>query len=306
METTPKWRKFEELAAEIQRQLAPNAQVTTNERLPGRRSNTVRQIDICVRKRVGQYDLLVVIDCKDYGRPVDLKELESFIGLVADLGANKGAMVSAQGFTSSAKKRAEDSGIDLYRLVDAEAHEWQSYVAIPVLIKDIRLDAFSLTFSGSGPMRIQIQDFRMMPVFRENGEMIDCIGNLVIDRWEDDSIPKAPGQHEGIALTGGDTWVKTDETLYKVTILVNARVTEHLRFGQLPLTKIKGFSDEIRGGVSTTGFTTDFLDFGKVEQEWKRINSEEELAVKPVFTLGVISHYPRLPLKGEANQGHSR
>ena len=34
------------------------------------------------------------MDCKDYSDPVDVKGVEEFIGLLQDVGANKGGMVT--------------------------------------------------------------------------------------------------------------------------------------------------------------------------------------------------------------------
>jgi hypothetical protein len=75
--------------------------------------------------------VLIVIDCKDYSKPVDVKGVEEFLGLVEDVGANKGALVASGGFTKTAKTRAKDAGIDLYKLVDAQDDDWRSYVAMP-------------------------------------------------------------------------------------------------------------------------------------------------------------------------------
>src|ERR1035437_9816242 len=107
----PKWREFEQLAAEIQRQLAPDARVETNVKLHGKRTGIDRQIDILVQQTVGQYPIRIIIDCKDYKKPVDVKELEAFMGMVEDVGANKGAMVAPSGFTSTAKQRAKDEHV---------------------------------------------------------------------------------------------------------------------------------------------------------------------------------------------------
>src|SRR5574341_2027269 len=133
-DTTPKWKRFEELAAHIQKGLSPTARVSSNERIVGKRSGIQRQVDICVRQNAGQFELLIAIDCKDYNHPCDIKVVEEFIGLVEDIAANKGAIISSMGFTAAAKKRAADAGIDLYRLVDAESTEWGSYVTAPCLI----------------------------------------------------------------------------------------------------------------------------------------------------------------------------
>ena len=86
---TPKWKKFEALVASIQEQLSPYASVTLNEKIKGQRSGVFREVDITVRKWVGQFEIIVAIDCKDYVRPIDVKGVEEFIGLVFDINANK-------------------------------------------------------------------------------------------------------------------------------------------------------------------------------------------------------------------------
>lgn len=118
---SPDWKRFEELAAAIQTELASDARVTPNAKLPGK-SGGLRQIDILIEQRAGQYDLRIVVDCKDYKNPVDIKDVESFLGLVSDVGAHKGAMVAANGFTAAAKERAAAAGLDLFRLVDTANH----------------------------------------------------------------------------------------------------------------------------------------------------------------------------------------
>ena len=127
--SSPEWREFEKLAADIQRQLAPGARVETNIKLQGKRSGIERQIDIFVQQTVGQYEIRIIIDCKDYKKPVDVKDIEAFMGMVEDVGANKGAMIAATGFTSTAKQRAKDAGIDLYQLVETRDTKWKTYVS---------------------------------------------------------------------------------------------------------------------------------------------------------------------------------
>src|SRR5438552_11932971 len=69
----PKWKRFEKLAYEIQKELAGNSLVTLNDSVLGVDSKTSRQIDISIRENIGQYPILVVIDCKDYREPIDVK-----------------------------------------------------------------------------------------------------------------------------------------------------------------------------------------------------------------------------------------
>jgi hypothetical protein len=43
--TDPKWKRFENVVAKVQRSLAPAASVLQNQRIAGRHSNTQRQIE---------------------------------------------------------------------------------------------------------------------------------------------------------------------------------------------------------------------------------------------------------------------
>ncbi len=293
----PKWKRFEDLAAHIQQTLAPGATVEQNIRVLGRRSGVSRDIDISVKTRVGQYDVFIAMDCKDYKRSVNVKDVEEFIGLLKDVAANKGAIVSPSGFTEAAKNRAVDAGVDLYRLLDAEAHDWQTYVTIPVLVEDRSISAFSLTFSGTGPIMIEPQDFRTMTLYRADSTPIDVVSNLIAHRWNNDRYPHEPGEHDGLPLSDEETFIRTRGTLYRLEVRVNIVVERILYFGQLPLVEIKGFSDEIRGGVVTTGFKTAPVNFEEVQRTWQRVESREDLAVEPVIGLGVTSHYPTITLE---------
>jgi hypothetical protein len=71
------YQDLEKLVAAIQKQLAPASDVQHNVRLDGRRSGVNRQIDVLVSQKVGQYDIRIIIDCKDHKQPVDVKGVEA-------------------------------------------------------------------------------------------------------------------------------------------------------------------------------------------------------------------------------------
>jgi hypothetical protein len=233
-------------AAAIQSELAPEATVTANAKLPDIRSKTARQIDVLVEQKIGPYDLRIVLDCKDHRHPVDVKGIEEFIGLVADVGANKGAMVAANGFTEAAKERAKDAGIDLLRVIDVADHKWRTYVSIPALTRDYQIAAFTFTFKSTGFISIDLkQDLRFMPIFREDGSLIDYACNLVLDRWEDYTIPRRPGRHENLPLMTETTFVEgPDNRRCKMDIRTSVEVREILRFGNIELINARGFKSE--------------------------------------------------------------
>ena len=117
-----KWKRFEKLVYEIQKLFAATtAIVRLNEHIMGVDSGTERQIDISIRQQVSQFPILVVVDCKDYAEPIDVVDMGAFVTLTTDVRANKGVMVSSNGFTKAAINIARNAGIDTLTLIDSKA-----------------------------------------------------------------------------------------------------------------------------------------------------------------------------------------
>src|ERR1700722_6292994 len=95
------YKELEKLVARIQQLLAPRSQVIHNTKLIGRRTRRMRQIDVLVKDKVAQFDINIIVDCKDYKNPVDVKGVEEFYGLLDDVGAQKGVLVCPKGFTET-------------------------------------------------------------------------------------------------------------------------------------------------------------------------------------------------------------
>jgi hypothetical protein len=106
-------------------------------------------------EKVGQFPIQIAFDCKDHAVPIDVKGVEEFGGLVADVGVHKGVIVAAKGFSSAAKARAEVLQIQLYSVVDTREHPWQAKdVALPMLC-DFRGVSMQLRVTTSAPTRIR-------------------------------------------------------------------------------------------------------------------------------------------------------
>lgn len=103
-------------------ELAGDAVVTPNDRVTGKQTGIGRQVDVSIRKTVGQFELLIALDCKDYGRPLDVKEVEEFMGLAQDIGAHRAVMVAARGFSETAKKRAKAGARRRHRNLPRHRH----------------------------------------------------------------------------------------------------------------------------------------------------------------------------------------
>jgi hypothetical protein len=294
----PKWKRFEALVAKVQSSLSPDAKVTLDESIPGLSSHVKRQIDITVRRNIGQFEILIVIDCKDYTRPVDVKDIEEFIGLVEDVGANKGAMVSASGFTEAAKTRAQGCGIDLYRLVDAEEHDWQAYVSIPIVCDFRSLGSGRYKIDGSATILEEIasQDPRLIPLFDNDHNEIGTPLILLWAKWNKGDISDEPGSYLDVSLSSEPICMRAKDGHYEaVRIFASGNVVRKLYHGQLLLTQITGFRDEASGAIvlpPNAVITTDVINTVEVETTWPEIPSLDALATKPVLTLSARDHYP--------------
>lgn len=281
-----KWKRFEELIKKVQEELAPDAIVKLDDKIIGKETGVIRQIDISVRQSIGNYEILVAIDCKDYSRPVDVKEIEAFIGMIQDVHANKGVIVSASGFTKTAKTRGKKAGLNLYRLVDTGDHDQQVMAYIPVVCNFIGPRKYSFSFSGN----IEIIDFpfnepQSLKIYDENDCEVGTILNIMKKNWNDNQYPIEPGNYENLELMKGITKIKSNNLYQELNIKLNLLVASRLYFGELPIQKLSGFKDELSGKTISRGFTTEIIDVVDIQNNWQRINTSDELAVKPMLTL---------------------
>jgi Restriction endonuclease len=90
-----------ELLAE---KFADGGTVERDARLPSKSGGRDRQIDVLVRIPLADIgEELMVVDCKRYGTKVDVKDVEAFIGMVEDVGAAIGMLVTTEGYTAKLK-----------------------------------------------------------------------------------------------------------------------------------------------------------------------------------------------------------
>lgn len=293
----PKWKKFEDLAYKIQKDLVNDAQVKRDDRIIGVDSKTFRQIDISIRHRIGQYSLLIVIDCKDLKDPLDVKDIGEFVTVVKDVRANKGAVVSSTGFTPAAIELAKTHGVDTYRLIDTESFDWKTYVSIPVLLERNFLKNFRLKFTNFQmlPSEIRNTDLRIMRVFDNNGSFLGTIHNIMAKRWNNEEIQHDPGQIE--VSIGNNLFIEIAGQRVKTDIIAECIVKREFYFGNLPV-NLKGFKDEQSGGIITRSITTENIKPFEIEQGqvegWIKIDDPKQLASQPLMKLCYSDIIPEL------------
>lgn len=110
-EATPLWRLYERLIASIQADsVSDETTVIPNARIKGRLSGVERQIDVLIDARLAEdVTRRVIVDAKLRTRRIDVKDVESFEGMMKDCRAHRGILVCSNGYTDAALRRAQQA-----------------------------------------------------------------------------------------------------------------------------------------------------------------------------------------------------
>jgi hypothetical protein len=105
------WERYERLIALLCSEEYSDTDTTVipNAKIMGAVSGVLRQVDVLIDRRFDERrDRRIVVDAKRHARPLDVKDVEEFEGMLRDCAASKGILVCPNGFTPAAKRRATD------------------------------------------------------------------------------------------------------------------------------------------------------------------------------------------------------
>jgi hypothetical protein len=179
MVVEPAWRRYErQIYARLAKAAggAGAATVTFDKRLPGKLSRVERQVDVYVEgefaNEVGKATMAV--DCKCFDRNVDVKAVEAFIGLVDDVGADLGLIVTTEGFSPAARNRAAAArGVRVEIVPYEELDGWRPEVLFCPVCTDMDSDR------APGPLYLD-----PVPEGAEGEELVTGVGRC----WTCNSI----------------------------------------------------------------------------------------------------------------------
>lgn len=128
-------KEFEEIVSNIYRQFSSSGTVlATDDKILGK-SGRKRQIDISLKTDIAGNQVLIIIECKDYKRKVDIQRVDELIGKMDDVNAHGGVLISNSGFTSTAVERAKQSGrVRLCTVLDSNNGKLRSKLNIPTKV----------------------------------------------------------------------------------------------------------------------------------------------------------------------------
>lgn len=109
-QTPPDWRLYERFVASLESEKATNEiTVIPNAKLIGCISHVERQVDVLIDARL-QEDTTrrIIVDAKLWRRKINVKDVESFEGMMRDCRANKGILVCPNGYSPAALRRSQD------------------------------------------------------------------------------------------------------------------------------------------------------------------------------------------------------
>ncbi len=138
--------RFEKLTERIFTQLVKNPEyekVEHNVKLDGK--DGPRQIDVLVTSEVTGMTIKTIIECKDYKGRVSVGVVDSLHSVMEDVNANKGVLVSSNGFSSTAIKKAKRLGISIYTAHEALSEKWNIDIEIPILVREFKTSGFGIT-----------------------------------------------------------------------------------------------------------------------------------------------------------------
>jgi hypothetical protein len=122
------WKDYEKEIHNYFKSAYPNADILPNATITGRYSKVARQIDVLIEDYVAGNRMRIVIDGKFFSEKIDVKHVEMFIGMLNDCEANKGLLITQEGYSKAAVNRAHSDplDIDLDILNFKELHQFQS------------------------------------------------------------------------------------------------------------------------------------------------------------------------------------
>ena len=142
------WKLYEDIILSHFQEVYPEAEVLAQQTIVGVNSEGSRQIDILITGEIAGFKIKVVIDCKHFSRKVGVKTVESFIGMLADVQASKGVIITNIGYTKGAIKRAKRDSRDIQLdIVDFEDLPQFSGVSDAVISKWNDVERMAAIFS---------------------------------------------------------------------------------------------------------------------------------------------------------------
>jgi Restriction endonuclease len=284
------WLAFERLAQQIQSDLAPDAQVTHNERLIGK-SGVEHQCDLVLRSKIGQLDFICVIECKDKRSKVNLETVRAFTSRLQDVSASQGIIVAAKGFTRDALRYAKAHGVLAYTLFDAQSLKWNKQALVPLVLGFVMLGRGYAEFLNPPDGKVlhlkatEPFDWEALPLWDSLRREWVPLKVYLEHRWDEYAAVNAVSKMPVTATDVSQRYsIYVDQKARPVTIRYTLTPQFKWCYNRLPLLSGRGFVDQVSGTVLLPNFRT-LIETHKAYETWPHVDEADKLPFAPIENL---------------------
>jgi hypothetical protein len=204
-------------------------------RLPAKRSGKRgRQIDVLLVGEFGGYPEMRAIECKNFGRPLNVRDVGVFRDLLEDVGLapQQGILVSASRIGPNAKERADELGIKVFELsgltpdrLSSALHEatQRVVVVVPAMSHLVVTD-------NVGPEAgwEEIGTF-----YDREGNVVGMLPDLLWFKWLEGAIPSTLGEH-AFELEVPEEWHRLIDGRREPIVSISATAKVHAAVVEVP------------------------------------------------------------------------
>ncbi|MBK8807851.1 MAG: restriction endonuclease [Bacteroidales bacterium] len=126
------WKEYENDILTYFQETYPETTISFDQKVLGRYSKVLRQIDILIEGEIAGYQIKIAVDCKNFSKKVDVKDVESFCSMVEDVEAHQGVLITQKGYSKAAINRAHygNQQVELDIINFEELKEFQCFEAL--------------------------------------------------------------------------------------------------------------------------------------------------------------------------------
>ncbi len=272
------WKQFEELVLRIQNDIAKDAIVSHNESLIDK-SGIKRQIDVLIKQKIGFDEALIIVECKRHKHPIPIGLIESFCTKLKDLNASYGILVSSNGFTKGAIKKAELHNVKLYSIESALEENWKKIVGKAAWLDFIKSEIESLRVET---IPNELQNLSFESEFLDNEGNIFSLKQIFETAKDKFDINEEPGNHRLTILFEHELFSKNENSLITE---MNVSFTQKAFLYSINLEFQEGYrvKDELSGELKLEEVFSGSIDWekilkGKERQEINKLEYDQILS----------------------------
>lgn len=163
-----------------------------------------RQIDVLLRGKMGPFDCITIIECKDYNKNVNVTAIDALHSKMQDVNAQKAVFVARKGFSSGARSKAKRLGISLCTAHNTTDEKWKFDLELPFIIREKSLKSINPQYQLINPPR----SIEKLDIFHINGKHLY---ELVADHWNKKEFDNSAMSQNIILSQKGENFLQTKD-----------------------------------------------------------------------------------------------